>query len=117
MDEKNKMAGQEVEIDLGRLLRTILDRAWMVAIVSLLCAVLTLVGTFCLVSPKYESSAMFYVNNGSLSLGDTSLSLSSGDLSASRNLVESYIVILNTRESLNDVIDYAGVDRSYSELK
>jgi capsular exopolysaccharide synthesis family protein len=50
-------------------------------------------------------------------VGDASLSISSGDLSTSRNLVDSYIVILNTRETLNDVIDYAGVNRSYSDLK
>jgi capsular exopolysaccharide synthesis family protein len=31
-------------------------------------------------------------------------------------LVKTYIVILSTRETLNDVIDYAGVDMSYKEL-
>jgi len=60
---------------------------------------------------------MFYVNNSSLSVGDTSLSISSGDLVTSRNLVKSYIVILNSRETLNDVIDYADADRSYGELR
>ena len=46
-----------------------------------------------------------------------SFSISSGDLSTSRNLVESYIVILNTRESLNDVIDYAGVNLTYKDVR
>ena len=56
------------------------------------------------------------MNNSSISVGGTSVSISSGDLVTSRSLVDSYIVILNTKESLNDVIDYAGVDRTYEEV-
>jgi capsular polysaccharide biosynthesis protein len=69
-----------------------------------------------IISPEYRASAMFYVNNSSFAVGDTSLSISSGDLSTSRNLVDSYIVILNTRETLRDVIDYSGVNLSPGEL-
>ena len=115
--EENKKNRDELEIDLGRLLRALLSRAWMIAIVSVLCAVLTVAGTILFVTPKYESAAMFYVNNNNLSFGDTSVSISSGDLSTSRNLVDSYIVILNTRATLKDVIDYAGVSYSYKELQ
>ena len=117
MEDKNRDKVDEMEIDLGRIFRAVVDRAWLVAIVAVLCAVLTFVGTFFLVTPKYTSAAMFYVNNNSFSLGDASLSISSGDLTTSRNLVDSYLVILNTRETLNDVIDYAGANRTYSELK
>ena len=115
--EENKKNRDGLEIDLGRLLRALLSRAWMIAIVSVLCAVLTVIGTILFVTPKYESAAMFYVNNNNLSFGDTSVSISSGDLSTSRNLVDSYIVILNTRATLKDVIDYAGVPYSYKELQ
>ena len=115
--EENKKNRDELEIDLGRLLRALLSRAWMIAIVSVLCAVLTVIGTILFVTPKYESAAMFYVNNNNLSFGDTSVSIDSGDLSTSRNLVDSYIVILNTRATLMDVIDYAGVSYSYKELQ
>jgi capsular exopolysaccharide synthesis family protein len=115
--EENKKNRDGLEIDLGRLLRALLSRAWMIAIVSVLCAVLTVIGTILFVTPKYESAAMFYVNNNNLSFGDTSVSIDSGDLSTSRNLVDSYIVILNTRATLMDVIDYAGVSYSYKELQ
>ena len=94
-----------------------MSKAWLIAIVAIVCAVATFVGTFFFVTPKYQSSAMFYVNNNSLSLGDASFSITSSDISASKSLVKSYIVILNTRETLNDVIDYAGVDRSFGEVK
>ena len=117
MNEKEMLKNDEIEIDLGRLFRAVMDRAWIVAVIAVLCAVLTFAGTFFLITPKYESSAMFYVNNSNFSLGDASVSISSGDLTTSRNLVDSYIVILNTRETLVDVIDYAGASRTYKQLK
>ncbi len=117
MNENTFQKNDEIEIDLGRVLRAVLDRAWVVAIVTVLCAAIAFAGTFFFITPQYEASAKFYVNNSSLSVGDASFSISSGDLSTSRNLVDSYIVILNTRETLNDVIDYAGVNRSYREVR
>lgn len=117
MNENRMKENEEFEIDLGRLLRAVLGKTWLVALVSVLGAVMMFAVTHFLITPQYESTAMFYVNNNSLSVGDASFSLSSGDLSTSRNLVDSYIVILNTRETLNDVLDYAQSSRTYSELK
>ena len=117
MNEKYSKENEMVEIDLGRVVKAILNRSWAVAVTAVLAAVIAFVGTFFFISPKYKAAALFYVNNSSFSVGDASLSLTTGDISASRNLVKSYIVILNTRSSLNDVIDYAGVDRSYSEVR
>lgn len=117
MDEKIIYREGSQSVSLQRLVSALLNKAWMIGFVSVLCAVLTFAGTFLFITPKYESSAMFYVNNSNLSLGDASVSISSGDLSTSRNLVDSYIVILNTRETLVDVIDYAGVAYTYKELR
>ena len=111
MDERN-----ETVIDLQRLVGAVLNKIWLVALVPIVCAIVTFLGTFYFITPLYSASSMFYVNNSNFSLGDTSLSISSSDITASKNLVNSYIVILKTRETLNDVIDYAGVDISYSQL-
>ena len=117
MEENKTNRNEAMDIDFQSLMRTLLNKSWIIAAVSVLCVVLVVLGTFFLITPKYESAAMFYVNNNNLSFGDTSVSISSGDLSTSRNLVDSYIVILNTRETLVDVIDYAGVSYSYKELQ
>lgn len=116
MNETNIQQNKELEIDMIKLFKAILQKFWLVAGASLIGAVLALVVTFFFITPKYESSAMFYVNNNSVSLGDAALSITSSDISASRGLVDSYIVILNARETLLDVIDYAGVDRNYIEV-
>ncbi len=117
MDERKLEKSTEAELDLWKLLGVIWHRVWVILLVAILCATFAFLITHYLITPQYESSAMFYVNNNSLSMGDTSFSITSSDITASKSLVDSYIVILNARSTLNDVIDYAGVNRNYSELK
>jgi capsular exopolysaccharide synthesis family protein len=117
MKDNRKQTNEELSVDLGRALQALLKNGLLIGLVAVLCALVVFAGTFFLVTPKYESAAMFYVNNNNLSFGDTSVSISSGDLSTSRNLVDSYIVILNTRATLKDVIDYAGVPYTEKELQ
>ena len=85
MKEKEYQKNEDIEIDLGRVFRAVVNKTWLVALVALLCAALTFAGTFFLITPKYEASAMFYVNNNNFSLGEATVSLSSGDLPADIN--------------------------------
>ena len=115
MDERN-VDKNETVIDLQRLIGAVFNKIWLVAIVSVLCAVGSFLGTFYFVTPQYQASAMFYVNNSNIDIGSVSVGITNSDITASKNLVNSYIVILKTRETLNDVIDYAGVDLTYGQL-
>lgn len=116
MNETNIQTDSEMEIDLIKLVKAIWHKAWVVAGASVIGAILALLITLFFVTPQYQSSVMFYVNNNSMSLGDAALSITSSDISASRGLVDSYIVILKARETLLDVIDYADVERKYTEV-
>lgn len=117
MNESNNRKNSEREVDLVRLIHTLMERSWMIAIVALLCGAIALAGTWLLITPQYEASAVFYVNNSALSIADTALSIESGDISASKSLVNTYIVILEDRVTLVDIIDYAGVEGiGYREL-
>ena len=116
MEDRMIKNDEELEIDLQQVIGALLNRAWLIGLAAVICAVATFLGTLFFITPTYESSAMFYVNNNSMSLGDVASSITSSDISASRGLVKSYIVILNTRETLNDVIDYAELDRTYEEI-
>lgn len=117
MNEQTTNNDEFVEIDFKRMVDAVLNKSWIVTTCAVLCAVIALVITICFITPQYEASAMFYVNNNDISVGNTSLSLSSSDISASRGLVDTYIVILNTRETLNYVNDYAETNLSYQQLK
>ena len=57
---------------------------------------------------------MMYVNNSSISVGSTQVNLN--DLTAAQSLVNTYIVILNTRGTLEEVIDQAGLSYDYETL-
>jgi len=104
-----------IEIDLFQLMEAV----WRHIIIIVLAMVLSGVMGFALahyvIPAKYQASALLYVNNSSLSVGSTSISLS--DLSASQTLVDTYIAILKTRLTLNDVIEQAEVDYNFEELK
>lgn len=106
---------EELEIDLGKLLKALWHRAWAIVLAMLLGGGLAFGYAFYVVTPEYEANALLYVNNGSLSVGGTSISLS--DLSASKTLVDTYTIILQTRLTLNDVIDQAGLDYTYEQLR
>lgn len=116
MNKSNTGREEIVDFDLMRLLDALIRKAWLIILVSILSACLTFFAVKIFVTPTYQSSAMFYVNNSSLSVGDASVNISSGDITASRSLVNTYIVILNSNATLNDVIDYAGIDMSAGSL-
>lgn len=112
MNEKNSTQA-EPEVDLKRLFASLLARWRLVAVVSIACALITVLATFLLISPKYKARILFYVNNSSASSGS---SISSGDLAVSRNLVDSYIIILETRETIEEVISDVGLDMTYEQM-
>lgn len=70
-----------------------------------------------IITPMYTASALMYVNNNSLSVGSTKVSLSYSDLTAAKSLVDTYVVILNARTTLNEVIRTSGVDYTYKEMR
>ena len=117
MNEQAMKKEKSGEIGFNRIFAALWHRIWLIILVAVLCAALTFALVFYLVTPQYEASAMFYVNNSEFSVGDTQLNLTAGDITAAKDLVDSYIVILNTRTSLNEIIAYAGVDISYSRLR
>lgn len=109
--------GNEVmELDLRRILTALWRKSWLMVLVAALCAAAVLLGTWLLVTPQYQASVMFYVNNNSMSLGDGAAGITSSDISASQSLVSTYIVILQTWETMTDVINHSGVLRTYEEL-
>lgn len=67
-------------------------------------------------TPKYEAEALMYVNNTSASLGNTSFSISSSELTAAQSLADTYIIILKARTTLNEVIEKEDLDYTYEEL-
>ena len=105
-----------IEFDISRISNVLISKMWLILLISTISAIAIFCGTWLYIPPLYEASAVFYVNNNSLSVGDASLSLSSGDISAAKDLVDSYIVILDSWPTRDQIIEYAQLDLSRNEL-
>lgn len=106
----------EYDIDLFRILKVLWQNVIKIAICSIVCGIIAFSYTIFMVTPLYQANCMIYVNNSSFSVGGSSFSISSADISASQSLVDTYIVILKSRATLNEVIEEAGLEMSYGQL-
>ena len=104
------------EIDLLHLVKVLWERIWLIILATIIAGGVAFGYAFKVVEPKYQSSALFYVNNSSFSLGSTQFSISSAELSAAKTLVDTYIVILESRTTLEDVAEKAGLEYTYEKL-
>lgn len=108
----NRSKGREYEIDVLEMLSAILKKWWLIVLAMLVGAMLVFLYTRFFVTPLYQSSVSFYVNNGQRSEDK----ISNSDISASQSLVDTYIVILKYGTTLDDVVKDAKLDCTAAEL-
>ena len=113
MENKNN---EYYTIDLMHILKTLAQKVWLIVLAGLLAAGIGFSISAFVITPTYSSSIMLYVNNSSFSLGNTSFSISSSEITAAQNLVKTYSVILNNRTTLERVIEKTNVPYTYKEL-
>lgn len=106
----------EVYIDLRQLFTLLVRKSWLIAVISILCAAVVFLWTYFLITPQYEADIKVYVNNSSLSLGSASFSISSSEISAAQSLVDTYVVILNSRSTLDELVTRTGLDYTSEQL-
>ena len=116
MDKSIKNNKEQYVIDIAHIFKSLWHRAWAILLITVLVGGIVLTATMFMVTPKYSSSIMVYVNNSSIELGELA-QVTSSSLLAAQELVRSYIVILNTRTTLEQVIHETGVDYNYKQLQ
>ena len=104
-------------VNFLHLMQVLWRRALLILLVGALLGALVLAVTYAFVTPLYDARAYLYVNTSSVSLSGARLSISASELTAAKSLVDTYIVILNTRSTLEEVIARSGVSYTYEELK
>lgn len=109
--------GEYIKIDVIKILNGMVKRIGLIITSMILCGVFTFSWAAFLISPLYESTVLMYVNNSSFSVGATNFSISSSEITAAKSLVDTYIVILKTRMTLNEVISVGELDVSYEQLR
>lgn len=114
MENKQFNNREEYTIDLLYLLKVLVKKVWVLILMGIIAGAIAFGYTSNFVTPMYSSSVLLYVNNSSFSLG--SVSISASELSAAQSLVDTYVVILNNRTTMEEVARHAGVDCSAQEL-
>jgi len=105
------------DVDMKELLAVLLRRAWLIILSAVVCAGVAYGGAKVLVTPQYQSSVLFYVNNASISADGLISSLVKEELDVAKQMVETYGVILNTRKTLDDVLAAAKIDADPEQLR
>ena len=106
-----------IKFDLAKIIEGIIRRLWAVILTMVVGGMVFFSIAAFMITPKYQASALMYVNNSSISVGATRFSISSSEISAAKSLVETYLVILKSRLTLNEVIDRGELDLSYNQLR
>ena len=116
MERQDKNNKEYYSIDVLHIAKTLWRRAWIVALCGCLMAAVGFALARFVITPTYSSNVKLYVNNSSISLGNTSFSITSSEQTAAQNLVRTYGVILDSRTTLQRVIKAAEVDYTWQEL-
>ena len=110
---QEKQNGSTFDLDINLLLHAL----WKHATAMILCGVLFGALAFGYarlnVAPRYEASALFFVNNSSFNIS-TALQVQTGGRQAG---VGNYLGILKARSTLEEIIERSGVSISYKRFR
>jgi capsular polysaccharide biosynthesis protein len=110
MLKQNKPEGIKDEIDLMELFFEMLDHWKMILLSTILVGAIAYTYAKYFITPQYSSTSMLYVLSKSTSI--TSLS----DIQLGTNLTNDYIVVVNGRPIVDQVIENLGLNESYGSL-
>lgn len=110
------LENNEIEIDLLHLVKVLWKNAFVIAICTVLLGAITFSYAFFFVTPQYQAKAMMYVNNSSFTVGSASFSISSSELTAAKSLLDTYVIILKSRTTMEKVLEETGLDYSYEQI-
>lgn len=116
MENQEKNYRDCYTIDVMHILKSLWKRVWLIALCGVLVAAAGFFLSSFVIAPTYSSYIKLYVNNSSISLGNTQFSISASELDAAQSLVRTYGDILDSRSTLERVIEKAEVEYTWKEL-
>ncbi len=108
--DTQKQPREEFEIDIMHLVSVLWKKAWIIIIAMALVGAMFFSYAYFFITPQYQASALMYVNNSTVSIGGTSLTVSAGQITAARTLLDTYLVILKTRSTFERVVEKANIE-------
>ncbi len=106
---------RDVEIDVMKLLLLYLSKWWLILLCAVVGAGIMFLYTKNFITPLYQAKVTIYVNNAVS--GQQIESVSGSNLSASQQLVNTYVNILRSDTVLEKVVDSTGLDLTAEEIR
>lgn len=107
------------ELDLPKLLKALWKKAWAIVLVAVIFGgIMFAYGKYTYV-PVYTAKATLYtsyISHQDLAFGDSAGNISQSSLSEARSLVNTCVAVLNTRATLEGIIEAADLDMAYTKL-
>ena len=98
---ENNERKNEIEIDLVPILKAIWSKLWLIVLVGVLVAAMAYAATKIFIKPTYRCGFTAYVNNQ-----HSSESLSNQDISAGKQLVDTYVTVIRSNKILTAAAEY-----------
>lgn len=105
---------EETIIDLNKVITALFKKIHIILLTAVLFGTAFFLYLFFVIKPLYASSISIYVSN-SVNNNNTSIALS--DITASKQLVNTYAEIVKSKNLLNKVCEYMDCDISANEIK
>lgn len=102
-----------IEIDLLKLVLILWRKAWAIILAMIVMGGIAFGVTYNFIEPEYQANIKVYVNNASQT--NTGV-VSQSELTVAKQLVQTYIVTLKSRTTLNEVIKQANLPYDFEEL-
>lgn len=104
------------EIDVGELVHALMSHIVVILATTVCGALLGFLVSRFILKPEYTAGIKVYVNNSGTE-GKKDTTISSAELTAAKSLVDTYMVILKMRSTLEQVAEEAGLPYTTEELK
>jgi len=104
---------REVEIDLLQLVRVLLKNVKYILIATVILGLLGFIGSSLFLTPIYQASAKMIVNTRS----ESTQTVTNDQINSAKNLVNTYAIIITSRDVLNQIIDDLNLTENYNQLK
>lgn len=105
---------ETVEIDLREVAGALVKKAWLIVLCAVLLGTAMLAYAANFVTPTYQATATFYVNNNSSNEGEK---VESTDLAVALRLVNSYVDIVKRDVVLSEVVEKLQMNISPAALR
>ena len=112
MDNIQTQLDDEIEIDLWELFQILLKNWLWILLSTLGCAILGLLITMFLITPKYRAEATMIVNTRQ----DQTATVTNDQITSAQKLVDTYSIIIRSRRVIDPIMEKLNIEADYENF-